>query len=226
MAGAVSRERAGGAGEGAYCWRRICGAGGGEAAHSQRQGGWPGHHDLRGEKQARRRVFCGWGSGAWIQPARLRLRQGIPLRVRCPLRHSHPRFSQHLRHRAILHLQQGTSVRRPDAHRQSRSQSVPRAALRTELGRRPPSCEAFLVVGGLAGRQADRGVLPRAILQDRVLAALVDNHGIAAAAQPHRVPALPEPLRLSVPRSVDHGACSALAVQPVRSFRQTPRRAA
>ena len=64
------------------------------------------------------------------------------------------------------------------------------------------------------------------VLRDGILAALVDDHGVAAAAQPDRVPPLHKPLRLPVPRPVDDGACPALAIQSARSVRQTPGRLA
>ncbi len=66
--------------------------------------------------------------------------------------------------------------------------------------------------------QLIRGLLLPEVLRDGVLAALVDADGFAAAAQRHRVPALPEPLRLFVPRPVDHGACFPFAIQPARSL--------
>ena len=100
------------------------------------------------------------------------------------------------------------------------------AAFRPELFGRLALLRVSADARSDARRAAHRGVLFRRLLQDRILAALVDDHGVAAAAQRDRVPALHEPLPLLVPRPVDHGGGDAHALQPARSVRQTSGRLA
>ena len=65
-----------------------------------------------------------------------------------------------------------------------------------------------------AGRAAHRGVLFQGVFRDRILVALVDHHGVAAAAQRHRVSALHEPLPVFVRRPLRHDGRDAHAAEP------------
>ena len=113
-----------------------------------------------------------------------------------------------------------------DAYRRPRPPPRAWAAVRADPWRRPRPCEALAHARSVVGRSAHQGLVLPEVLRDGVLAALVDADGFAAAAQHHRVPALPEPLRLFVPRPLDHGACFPFAIQPARSLRQTSGRLA
>src|SRR5580704_19411551 len=91
--------------EGAYRRWRIWRTGGGCASDPQRRGVRGGYHDLRSGRAAGRRVFSRRQRGKRLQPAGLRLRQGISLHVRTakvdPLRTR----SRHFRHGGFLRLQ-------------------------------------------------------------------------------------------------------------------------
>ena len=77
-----------------------------------------------------------------------------------------------------------------------------------------------------AGRAAHRGVLFPAVLLNRILVALVDNHGVAAAAQRDGVSALHEPRPGLVPGPVGHDAHPAHALQPIPGVYRTAGRLA
>ena len=72
----------------------------------------------------------------------------------------------------------------------------------------------------LDGRRIEE-LLPRRFLRDRVLAALVDHHGVAAAARRDGVPALHQPRPGPVPRSLGHAAHPAYADLPVSGVHRT-----
>jgi oleate hydratase len=65
----------------------------------------------------------------------------------------------------------------------------------------------------LDGQRIKDWLFPK-VLRNGILVTLVDADGFAATALHHRVPAIPEPLRLFVSRPVDHGTCSAVSIQP------------
>ena len=60
------------------------------------------------------------------------------------------------------------------------------------------------------------------LLRHRILAALVDDNGLAAPAQRDRVPPLHEPLPGPVPRPVNDAACFAHARQSTPGLHRTP----
>ena len=65
-----------------------------------------GHHDLRGGGEAGRRVLFGWRCAAWIQPARLHLRQALLLRSGFARDDPHSRLPEYQCRGAISHFQQ------------------------------------------------------------------------------------------------------------------------
>ena len=64
--------------------------------------------------------FLDGDAAQWIQPARLHLRQGVPLRSGSARDDPHPRLLQHQCCGAIPHFQSRAPVRRPDAYRRWR----------------------------------------------------------------------------------------------------------
>jgi hypothetical protein len=101
-----------------------------------------------------------------------------------------------------------------------------KSALRPQPGRWPQPCAGPADARSDAGRAAHRGVFFPAIFLDRILVALVDNHGVAASAQRDRVSALHDPLPIFVRRPVGHDGRDAHAHQPAPSVHRAAGRMA